>query len=104
MKRSASKIEVDERDAPAGPGERQCEVCDSRRLPLLLHTARHHDGARSTSEVGELEVRPQDSEGFSVGAVRIVEHHQASLFAQLTRWLRNPTEQRETKLEHDRLR
>ena len=92
-----AQVEVDQHHPPAGPGERDGQVRDRRRLALLLGRARDHDRARLDREVGEVEVDAQLAVGLGLDAALVVEHAEAPGLAQRPRRDRDPGQERQAE-------
>src|SRR5262249_59560563 len=52
----SAQVEVDDRDTPSSARERNAEVADRGRLPLLLDGGRDHDRPMLAIEVRELDI------------------------------------------------
>ena len=69
-KRRLTQIDVDEGDAAAGPGERDSEVCDGRRLALVVSRAGEHNRPRVAVKIDQLEIRGDDPKRLCRGVLR----------------------------------
>ena len=96
-----AKIEVDERDVPAGARKSDGEVRDRRRLSLAFDGARDHDRLRARFEVRELDVRPQPAERLGMHLAGLRDHHEPIPPTDLARRLGDSREKRQSEHAFD---
>src|SRR5579862_29501 len=93
-----TEVEIDEDDAASSPRKRHRDVRNRRRLSLAALSAREHDRASASFEVGEVEVGRKNPVRLGRGAAERREQDEASLAAEPARRVRKACEKRHLEL------